>query len=218
MTDSPANLVEEFVAFLSNVLGRSESTVVAYRKSLADFRRRMEIENFAAVTIRDADSYMARLALARRSPNTRRLRMSALKAFYSSLASRGHIPENPLRLARAPEEKRRDVIPVFSREEIGRIVFWQRPLVPQRRKDPAVLFNRRSRIPTRLRDKPSGAAPTACGVPRIGRATRCFWRPTVLSSPPAGLPAATLCRSGLRVRPAWWPTAAIAELRAPAAT
>ena len=31
MTDSPANLVEEFVAFLSNVLGRSESTVVAYR-------------------------------------------------------------------------------------------------------------------------------------------------------------------------------------------
>ena len=146
MTDSPANLVEEFVAFLSNVLGRSESTVVAYRKSLADFRRRMEIENFAAVTIRDADSYMARLALARRSPNTRRLRMSALKSFYSSLASRGHIPENPLRLARAPEEKRRDVIPVFSREEIGRIVFWQRPLVPQRRKDPAVLFNRRSRI------------------------------------------------------------------------
>ena len=140
---APHPWVQQFLDHLREVRGLSEETVRTYAKGILDFRRRLDPVDLATVGLKDADRYLFRLSAAGLARNTRRVRLAAVRSLYEFLATRNYVPSNPLKLARAPDQKWLDRIPIFSEKEIVSLITTSRPLLPRQRREPEHNFARR---------------------------------------------------------------------------
>ncbi len=93
----------------------------------------------------DFDRYLTRKAIQGHAATTRRTRLHGLKTAFKFFASRGYIPSDPSLDVQGPKI-RETRVPIFSQEEITRMIFgYTPPPLVQGEHENDILFARRKR-------------------------------------------------------------------------
>lgn len=123
-------LIDAFVEYLLDARGFSVETAKAYRAALRDFERRMPEHELSTASTKALDQYLTRMAIARLSRSTRRLRGLVLRHFFWYVHSRGYRADNPGRDLRVPAKKSLVRPPTLTRGEVEQIV-WKAEFPPK---------------------------------------------------------------------------------------
>jgi integrase/recombinase XerC len=125
------NHLSEFLDSLA-AENRSPATIATYRSSLRLFYWMMEKPNPEECSDRTIDLFSFRMARHGHSPNTRRIHLSAVRAYFSFLVSRGFLAESPAAKVGMPKAELRK-IETFTTTEVRRLVFGAPMPVPDER-------------------------------------------------------------------------------------
>lgn len=114
-----ADLVSEFLLYLSSVRGLSENTVTAYTNDLSQFQRMPSIEpkseNVSQITTEDLRLCIGVLSKRKRSAPSINRFLASVRTFFAYLKKMGHIEINPA--SELKTVKMSKVLPHFMTEE-----------------------------------------------------------------------------------------------------
>lgn len=119
MTSPAEALLAEWYSWLKGAGFRAYSTADSHRRNVAAFLKAQNVTDFAAVTVRDLDAYVAELQIEGKMPGTIASRISALRGLYDYATKRGLLEKDPAALVRLPPSERaeRDVL-ILSPAEV----------------------------------------------------------------------------------------------------
>lgn len=141
--DTAATHLEGFCEWLIDGRGNAASTAINYAAAIRDFYRRMELGSPESVDAKTLDRYAIRLYAAKLGLDTRRAKLTALRVYFRWLFTRGHLPTDLSVHIQVPRGRETRLIPVFSREEIRRLVEHRNVAPTPGKKEPRRLFERR---------------------------------------------------------------------------
>ena len=113
-----------FIDYLKNDKKSSANTIEAYRRDIAGFMNHMEsngVSDPAAAVSTDITGYMLKLKADGKSASTINRKMASLRAFYSLLAERGIVRNNPAMELTVPRTEARE-LEYLSIEEIEKLL------------------------------------------------------------------------------------------------
>lgn len=115
--------VEEFLGWLRVERGRASSTLVAYRRDLADFLRWMHARDRVLLDISESDviAYLRDGADGGASPATRKRRAVAVRSLYRFLVADGVLEVDPASAVDVPSVPT-GLPKALSEEEVGRLL------------------------------------------------------------------------------------------------
>jgi integrase/recombinase XerD len=133
--------LREFLDYLHLVGGRSERTCDAYGRDLRfylAFARDQQINKINEISPKIVGAYMASPAMQKKKSSSIARSLSAIKSFHGYRVITGRSPDNPARLMPGPRIGRKLPV-VLTVPEVNRILAGPARLVPQERRDRAIL-------------------------------------------------------------------------------
>lgn len=120
--------VARFLSYLRDVKGRSDHTVEAYERDLAEFMCRVRpgaLRSASAVKTADVRTFVADLYARGLKPSSSARKLAVVRSFFNYLLKHGEIPSNPAARVRPPKVSR--ALPRFIGEEALRRAFEGMP-------------------------------------------------------------------------------------------
>jgi integrase/recombinase XerD len=133
--------LNQFYQHLSAERGLAPLTVAAYARDLQDFWGFLDdrgAENWAAVTLKDFQAYLATLEARGLSARSRARKLSALRQFFRFLQREEQVGSNPAELLDSPRLPQR-LPQVLGEEEVVALLNAPDPATPPGQRDAALL-------------------------------------------------------------------------------